>query len=306
MIKFFRSVPLALSGLSLAFAALGNLLRPYGEEFRYACGIISAIILIIFVLKIVLDFPHAREEWKTSVSLSTLSTSTMALMLLCTYIKPIIGIGAIFLWYISVIAHVFIMLLFIKRFVIRLNFNNVYPSWFIAFVGIVTVSVTAPDMGLHSVGQYAFYTGFLLYFVALAFILIKVKKRIYVSEPIYMTSAIFAAPMSLCIVGYFSSFEQQNEILVYFMLGTAIISYIFVSYIMIAKLLQAKFYPTYSAFTFPYVISAIAFRIGTVFLAERGIYFFAPFAYITKWIAIAVVLYVLVRYIMFFRWIRKF
>ena len=86
MMKFIRSTPLAISGLSLAFAALGNLLLPYGIVFRYLCGFLSAILFILFALKVFLDSPHAKAEFKTPVPLSVLPTSTMALMLLSSYL----------------------------------------------------------------------------------------------------------------------------------------------------------------------------------------------------------------------------
>jgi exfoliative toxin A/B len=111
--------------------------------------------------------------------------------------------------------------------------------------------------------------------------------------------------MSLCIVGYFSSFEQRSEPLVYAMLAMATICYVYVSVNML-YMLSVKFYPTYAAFTFPYVISAIAFRLGNAFLVERGMGFFAPVAQLSVWLAVAIVAYVSVRYIKFFRFVLKF
>jgi len=297
--KFIKSVPLALSGLSLGIAALGILLSVYGQGLRYACAVLSATILFIFILKIIFDFPHVREELKTPVVLSALPTSTMALMLLCTYLLPYLGIIAICIWYTAVAVHLFLMILFFKRFIMNLELKNVFPGWFVTFVGIVTVAVTAPVMGAVYMGQAAFYIGFTLYFVAISLIILRIKKVKIFPEPALPTIAIFTAPMSLCIVGYFSSFEHQNEMIVYGMLTVAFATYILVLIKMIS-LLRIEFYPTYSAFTFPFVISATAFRIGASFLAERGIHFFSYVAHISLWVAVVLVVYVLVRYMMFF------
>ena len=306
MMKFVRSVPMATCGLSLGFAALGNLLLPFGAEIRYICGILSALVLIVFAFKVFLDFPHAREELKTPVPLSVLPTATMALMLLCTYIRPFLGDVALFIWYAAIVTHLFIMLLFFKRFIMGFKIDTVHPSWFIAFVGIVTVSVTAPAMNARPIGQIAFYIGFVLYFIALALIAYKLSKKIHVLEPLRLTAAIFTAPMSLCIVGYFASFEQRNEVLIYTMLGIAAISYLYVTVKMLTTFLKIRFYPTYAAFTFPFVITATAFRLGNAFLVERGISLFAPVAQISMWIAILMVAYVFVHYIRFFRFVLKF
>jgi exfoliative toxin A/B len=90
------------------------------------------------------------------------------------------------------------------------------------------------------------------------------------------------------------------------MLVIAAVSYLYVTVKMLTTFLGIKFYPTYSAFTFPYVISALAFRLGNGFLAERGITFFTPIAQISVWIAVAVVVYVSLHYIRFFRYVLKF
>lgn len=303
--KFIRSVPIALCGLALALAALGNLLLPHGMALRYACGILSAMILILVILKIFLDFPHAREELKTPIPLSVLPTATMTLMLLSVYLRPYLGNGVTYLWYATVIVHLWIMMLFFKQFILSFKLGNVFPPWFIAFVGVVTASVTAPAMGAQVIGQAAFFVGFSLYFVALALVIYRMINVKLFPEPAKPTIAIFTAPMSLCIVGYFASFEQRNVTLIYIMLTIAVISYLYTSVKMIS-LLKIKFYPSYAAFTFPYVISALAFRVGNVFLQGRGIYFLAPIALISEWIAITMVLYVLGHYIRFFRFWLKF
>ena len=298
--KFIKSVPMAICGLALAFAALGNLLRPYGETLHDFCGVLLIIILLLFALKLIFDFPQVREELKTPVPLSALPTSTMALMLLCTYLQPYLGLIAISIWYAAVIAHLSIVILFIKRFISGFKLDTVFPTWFVAFVGIVTVSVTAPIMNAIIIGQTAFYIGFILYFVTLALVAYRMMKVKIFPEPARPTIAILTAPMSLCVVGYFSSFQEQNSIFVYVMLAIAAISYIYVS-IKMVSLLKIKFYPTYASFTFPYVISATAFRLGAVFLAGHGLHFFVVVADITMWIAILIVIYVSAHYINFFR-----
>jgi exfoliative toxin A/B len=308
--KFIKSIPMAICGLALALAALGNLLLPLenGNKIRYMCGALSLIVLIIFALKIFLDRAHTREELKTPVPLSVLPTATMAIMLLSTYIRPYLPNITLVVWYAAIVIHISIMLLFIKRFVIGFQLDTVFPSWFIAGVGLVTVSVTAPTMNAILLGQIAFYIGFVLYFAILALVVLRMNKIRVFPEPARKTIAIFTAPMSLLVMGYFSSFVSQgqsNLTLVYFMLAIAAVSYIYVT-IMMFSLLKIKFYPTYAAFTFPYVISAIAFRLGADFLTNRhGLYFLINLADVSTWIAVVVVIFVLVHYMKYFRfWLR--
>jgi len=309
--KFIKTIPMATCGLSLAFAALGNLLLPLpnGAAIRYICGLMSLVILTIFALKLFMDKGHAKEELKTPVPFSVLPTATMAIMLLSTYIRPHIPEIALVIWYAAVITHVCIMLMFFKRFLPEFKLATVFPSWLIVGVGIVATSVTAPAMGAVFIGQIAFWTGFVLYFAVLPLVVLRMNKLKTFPEPARKTIAIFTAPMSLLIVGYFNSFVSQgvvNPTLIYIMLVVAAASYIYVSYMMLS-LLKIKFYPTYSAFTFPYVISAMAFRLGVNFLANRyGFYHLTTIANLTMWIAVAVVLFVFVHYIKYFRFWLKF
>jgi len=311
MKKFIKSIPMATCGLSLALAALGNLLLPlpHGQTIRYICGALSFAVLIIFALKVFFDSPHAKEELKTPVPLSVLPTATMSIMLLSVYIRPYAGSFATGIWYAGLALHLSIMLVFIKRFVLGFKLGTVFPSWFIAGVGIVAASVTAPAMGAVFIGQIAFWTGFVLYFAILPLVVLQMNKVRVFPEPARKTIAIFTAPMSLLVVGYFSSFVSQghvNETLVYIMLAIAAISYIYVSCMMFS-LLKIKFYPTYSGFTFPFVISAAAFRLGANFLAERhGLDFLITIADITMWIAVAVVIFVIQHYIRYFRFWLKY
>ena len=309
--KFIKSIPMATCGLALALAALGNLLLPLpnGTTIRYICGALSLIVLIVFILKCLFDSPHAKQELKTPVPLSVLPTATMTIMLLSTYLRPYAPEIALVIWYTAVAVHAFIMLVFIKRFVIGFQLGTVFPSWFIAGVGIVTASVTAPAMGAIAMGQAAFWIGFILYFAILPLVILRMNKIRVFPESARKTVAIFTAPMSLLIVGYFSSFvsqDQGNPNLVYFMIAIATLSYIYVS-LMMFSLLKIKFYPTYAAFTFPYVISAIAFRLGANFLAGRhGLYFLINLADVTMWIAVVVVVFVSIHYIKYFRFWLKF
>ncbi|MCL2067762.1 MAG: TDT family transporter [Treponema sp.] len=307
--KFIKSIPMAICGLPLALAALGNLFAQNNlPQLRIICGILSAIVLIIYLLKIIFHFPHASAELKTPIPLSVMPASTMALMLLAVYVKDYLnGSAALVLWYAAVAAHVCIMLLFVRRFIVGFKLGTVFPSWFITFVGIITASVTAPAMNARPLGQVIFYIGFSLYFIALALVLWRMLKVKIFPEPARPTIAIFTAPMSLCIVGYFQSFPpaERSAPLVYLMLCIAVISYIYVT-VMMFSLLRIKFYPTYAAYTFPCVISALAFRAGGSFLAAQGYGFFAPLVHFSYWAAIAAVLFVLAHYIRYFLFWLKF
>ncbi|MCL2212369.1 MAG: hypothetical protein FWB93_00845, partial [Oscillospiraceae bacterium] len=237
--RFSKSVPMALCGLSLGLAALGNLLNHpfspfrrrivetaypaiewlYNPELattlRYICGWLSLIVLLVFAMKLIFDFPHAREELKTPVPLSVLPTATMAVMLLSTYlIGHLPNIIVAIIWAAAFVTQIGIMAVFFCRFIPKFKLGTVFPSWFIILVGMATASVTAPAINgvtgdwinIVSIGQAVFYITLVLYLIGLPIVITRmIKVRIF-PEPAKKTIAIFAAPMGLSIVGFYSSF----------------------------------------------------------------------------------------------------
>ena len=296
--KFLRNLPMAAGGFSAAFAALGNLLASYGDMIRYICGILSASMLFMFMLKLIFDWENVKKELKTPGVLSVFPTTTIAVILLCPYLKPFWGMISVYIWYGAVIAHLYIMALFIKLFVIdEFKLQNIFPGWFVVSTGIVAASGNSGAMGTEAVGRILFYLGFLLS-LATAILVIYRMLKLALPEPLRPTIAIFNAPAGLIIVGHFSAFELRNTFLIYAMLVLALAAYIYVCFHMVS-ILKLKFYPTYTALTFPFVISAAGFRVANAFLVESGIYFFGFVPLVAQWIAVFMVIYVSLRYIIF-------
>jgi len=125
-----------------------------------------------------------------------------------------------------------------------------------------------------------------------------------VPEPIMPSMAIFAAPASLCLAGYLRSFETRELWLVGIMFALSLSSY-FVIIAYLPRLLRLRFYPSISAFTFPLVISAIATNATFEYLLTEGIDqpIFQWLAWLEVVFALAIILYVIVRYIHFF-WVK--
>ena len=131
-----------------------------------------------------------------------------------------------------------------------------------------------------------------------------VFKRVFkvkeIAEPALPTIVILSAPASLCLAGYMNSFPVKNMLIVYFLLTISQLTLLYVL-LQLPKLLKLKFYPSYSGFTFPIVISAISLKLTNGFLikAEKPI---AMLKYLVKFeemLAVVIVIYVLFRYINF-------
>ena len=136
MKKVIQKVPLPLCGVMLGFAALGNLLQSYSEGIRYVCGGIAAFLLVLILMKLVMFPEMIKEDLKNPILASVAGTFPMALMLLSTYIKPLIGAGAKYIWYFAIGLHIVLIVYFTLKFMWKLQMPKVFASYFIVYVGI--------------------------------------------------------------------------------------------------------------------------------------------------------------------------
>lgn len=294
-----KRVPVPMAGLMLALAATGNLVQSYGEIYRNIFGVISGILLILLLAKIISHSDIVREDLKNPVIASVFPTLTMGSMLLATYIKPISPSIAFAMWVVSVVGHIALMVKFAMDHIFTFDIKKVFPSWFIVYVGIVVGSVTAPAFEMQSIGRILFWIGLVSYFLLLPIVIKKVRLG-NIPEPASPTLIIFAAPVALCLAGYMNSFEVKNMVIVWGLVALSQLSYIY-ALSQLPKLLKLKFYPSFSGFTFPMVISAISLKLTNGFLIKSG-HPIPVLGYIVKLeeiVAVLIVLYVLFKYIQF-------
>jgi exfoliative toxin A/B len=292
-------MPSSVCGLALGFATLGNLLALYGAILKFLCGCVAFSIIAVFTVKVFTDLNSFKKEFENPIALSVLPTYAMTLILLTAFVKPAIPSVAFYAWMLGILLYFALCAVFMTSCVRKFALASVFPSWFIPTVGIVTVSITAPAFEMRVFGQAIFYIGFALYWVVLILVLARLLKARIIPEPALPTFAIFAAPMSLCLVGYLSCFEQKSLSFVFFMLAISSVSYLAVLLMLAMKLIWLKFYPTFAAFTFPFVISASAFIMADSCLKASGIAVPAVVYVVPLAVAVVLVAYVFVRYCLF-------
>ncbi|ERI95403.1 C4-dicarboxylate transporter/malic acid transport protein [Clostridiales bacterium oral taxon 876 str. F0540] len=300
MNEFLKKYPVPIVGLILGLAAAGNLVQSYGNTYRNIFGIISAILFILMLLKLVKYFKGVAESLENPVVAGVFPTFTMAAMILSTYLKPYAANLALIIWAIGFIGHVCLIIWFTKKFVMNFSIKKVFPSWFVVYVGIVVASVTGPVYNMGSIGKLSFWFGFIIYLVLLPLIIYRVFKVKELPEQALPTLAIFSAPASLLLAGYMNSFQAKNMAIIWFLMTLSIVMYGTII-IILPKLLRLKFYPSYSSFTFPFIISGIAIKLTNGFLTKIGQPIFI-LKYLVKFqeiLGIALTLYVLFRYIAF-------
>lgn len=300
MKEILKKLPVPIVGLMLALAATGNLVLSYGEIYRNIFGILSAIILALVLVKIFMFPQSISEALDNAIIASVFPTLSMGIMLLATYLKPFEASLAYGMWIVGLVLHGVLIIYFTKKYVFNFNIKKVFPSWFIVYVGIVVGSVTAPAFDKANIGQVLFWFGLISYIALLPVVLKRVFKVKEIPEPALPTLAIFTAPAALCLAGYMSSFQNKNIFIVWSLVFLSQLSYLWVL-LKLPRLLKLKFYPSYSAFTFPLVISAISIKLTNGFLikAEKPITMLKYVVKFEEFIAVAIVIYVLIRYISF-------
>lgn len=269
MKNIIKKVPIPLCGVMLGAAALGNLLQSYGEGIRTVCGIAAAFLLVLVLLKLILFPQMIREDMQNPIMASVSGTFPMALMLLSTYVKPLIGPAAMYIWFLAIALHIVLIIYFTIKFVLKLQLPKVFASYYIVYVGIAVAAVTAPAYEKTGIGAAAFWFGFVTLILLLILVTMRYVKCPEVPEPAQPLICIYAAPVSLCIAGYVQSVTPKSRGFLLALLAAATVIYIF-ALVKAIGYLKLKFYPSYAAFTFPFVISAIATKQTMACLANMG------------------------------------
>lgn len=264
-----KKVPVPLCGVMLGTAALGNLLQSYGEGIRYVCGIFAAFLLVLVLLKLIMFPDMIKEDLRNPIMASVAGTFSMAIMILSTYVKPWIGNGAFVLWLLGIAVHIVLIVYFTVKFILKLQMPKVFASYYIVYVGIAVASITAPAYGQTGIGSAAFWFGFVTLILLLILVTYRYVNFKEVPDPAKPLVCIYAAPVSLCIAGYVQSVTPKSYGMLVGMLAVASVLYIF-SLIKAAEYLKLPFYPSYAAFTFPFVISAIAAKQTMACAANMG------------------------------------
>ncbi|MGO5051888.1 TDT family transporter [Lachnospiraceae bacterium LCP25S3_G4] len=293
-----KRVPVPLAGVMLGVAALGNLLQTYSEGIRLVCGVISGILGLMLILKLILFPAMIKEDMNNPIMASVAGTFSMALMLLATYLKPLIGSTAKIIWFVAIALHIILIIYFTFKFMLHPVMNKVFASYYIVYVGIAVASISAPAFNMLHIGTIAFWFGFITFLLLLLLVTYRYVKFKEIPEPARPLFCIYAAPASLCLAGYIQSVQPKSLMMIGFLAVLSSIIYMVVL-INLPKFLNMQFYPSYAAFTFPFVISAIGIKMTMVCLANMGrpLPFLTYVVLVETIIATVLVIYSLVRFL---------
>ena len=259
---FFKKIPLALSSLVLALFSLSNQINHYA---LIAQGIwfLASIGFMLILGRLILGFEQVREDLHNPVIASAFASYFMAAFLFASRL-PLAQIGLSVTWVGLLGLYIAYIIFFSLRFMRPLALDQVYPSWFVVYVGPAISLVTVPDSIPTSI------KGLILGVTALAtlalFPLVLWRMRQIAIPHLYRPIlAILAAPLALLITSSIKSNQRPATII---LVGLFVFSQIFFFFVLrlFTRLVNKGFIPLFAAFSFPLVNSVNAFKAATTSL----------------------------------------
>ena len=295
-----RNIPVPVCGLALGMASLDRFLSQNHDFYTYGIfAAFSAFLIVLFTLRMVVSPGTVRKDLESPILFGVLPTYQMTVMILSTYVVGFSDVLAKAIWLTALVSMFAMMPLFLRRFAVGFDMRKVFPSWFVMFIGCVVGSVTSAALGFTDVGRGLFWFGLAAYAVLFPLILYRALVIRGIPEPAIPNLAIFAAPPNLLLAGYLAAFGAgADEMVVTVLMVLGVTSYLAVLAYM-PFMMRRRFYPSYGAFTFPMVISMVSINAAGVFLGLSD----GPFRILeiaSEVIAVCFVVYVLIRYAMFF------
>jgi exfoliative toxin A/B len=222
------------------------------------CSICSCILVVILCLKWLLGKEQFQKDMSNAVLASVFGTYSMALMVLSGFIASYSYEAGYLLWLAGVGIHVMLIVYFTGRFLLNPQKYGMHASWFIVYVGLAAACINASLFKQQQAG-----VGILI-FSAVSFVLLlgyivyfRLKNPKAGPKELAPLECIFAAPASLCLVAYYSISSDKNLWIITLGYAAACLFYIY-AIVRFIQNFQKPFHPSISAFTFPFVISAIA------------------------------------------------
>ncbi|MEF1171232.1 TDT family transporter [Vibrio sinaloensis] len=301
--------PTPMAGLALGIASLGwcwENAASFNGYAQWTGAALASVLLIVLAVKFLFHRHLLREDLAHPVVGSVVPTFAMGTMVVSNslgHFHPMLGDG---LWLVAVGLHVIFLVSFLYHRAKDFELHHMVPSWFVPPVGIIVADVSfSGNPALSGVANGALMFGMLAYAVMLPMMIYRFMFSQEIPDAAKPTMAILAAPASLSLAGYLTVSSEPSPVIVGLLFGIAVLMTAII-YLAFFKLLRLPFSPGYAAFTFPMVIGSTALYKLAAWMEHVGV---AP-EYVCQvhWlaglelvIATAVVSYVALRYLAFYR-----
>ncbi|WP_314677510.1 ethanolamine utilization protein EutJ [uncultured Streptococcus sp.] len=259
---FFKKIPLALSSLVLALFSLSNQISQY-TLIAQGIWLIAIFGFVLVLGRLIIGYRQTQEDLHNPVIASAFPSFFMAAFLFVGRL-PLAQTGLCIAWIGLLGLYIAYIIFFSLRFLRPLVLEQVYPSWFVVYVGPAISLATVPASIPNSIkGLILGLTG--LATLALFPLILWRIKRLAIPQPVLPILAILAAPLALLITSSIKSGQRPETIL---LAGLLVFSQLFFFFALglFAKLVKKGFVPLFAAFSFPLVNSVNAFKAATTSL----------------------------------------
>ena len=226
-------------------------------------------MLTLMLLRLILYPKVMYKELKDPVIGTFYPTMGMVTWLVSAYFYPHFPRVCSILWLAAVVYHYSIVIFYTVIRIKERKFNNIMPTCFIIYTGMITGSVASRVMEgslIASIAHFMLMFGFIFYTLLLPVVLYIVFKSEILDDHKLPTVGIVCSPAPLGIVGILSIETNPNIYMLTWLIVTGLILLVVV-YSYIIKLFKEGFKPTYASFTFPLAIATLAaYDLSTYFL----------------------------------------
>ena len=266
----FKNIPVPLLPTMVGAATLSNVYLTLGYTWiRHITMMLSAIILIAYIIKIVTNFNVVKNEYSNTVPASLYAGFTMITMILGSYVfdfSPTIGKA---MWFVGLILHAIHIVIFTYRNVIKgVNIDTFLPSWFVTYNGIMVSTVVGGVMNEPTIGKIVVYYGIAVLIIIMPFMLYRLATT-DIKDAVHHTQAILLAPSSLCLVSYLNFIKEPNKFVVYALYALVFCTLLFII-VKLPKFFSFDFHPGFAGMTFPMAIGIVASIKMSGFLKGQG------------------------------------
>ncbi|MCG7586633.1 TDT family transporter [Photobacterium sp. OFAV2-7] len=310
--KKVAGAPTPMAGLALGIGSLGWCWENAADldgSGQVAGAAIASILLLVLIAKFVLHPKLLWQDLTHHVVGSVVPTFAMALMVVSKAVGMYAPYLAQALWLFAVILHLIFLVLFVYHRAVEFKLHHMVPSWFVPPIGIIVADVAFPGGALRPLAEGLLVFGMGVYAVMLPIMVYRLIFSHEIPDAAKPTIAIMAAPASLSLTGYLTVEQNPSPVIIALLAGIAVLM-TFVIYVAFFRLLRLDFSPGYAAFTFPMVIGATALFKTAAWMAANGVAAeyvnqVSLLATVELYVSTAVVSYVALRYLAYYRPITK-
>lgn len=264
-----KKIPFPLCGLCLGLLGLGKLVVNFGSIWQELCLHTGILFLIVFMSKVIADKESFKEVLTNPVLMGISATFPMSLLLLSSYPSPLQEFSRPFFWLAGFCLFLVLIIYFTQKFIFHWQWEKIFASYFVVYAGIAMTAVATPPAEYLIISKIALV--FALASMVLLLPLVSWRYLSYrdIAPPLKPLLAIYAAPLSLCVVGYTNTLGAYNPNFLTFLYFTSLATYI-LGLSATLYFCRKSFYPSFSAFTFPLVISTLATKRCLAVLPEMA------------------------------------